>query len=372
MAYFVSVYRASTGFRIFMKPGLSLLIIMLLSAFSVPSIAAVQEAVGINFFDLARADAGSPTCWDGESYAWVGSPTTVLNCSAGSGGPLPVTTVDGIGALNFTTTRPGGSGWGNIQFKIDGGHSVNFLRYGSSPYLYLRIKWGAIASGAAFNIALYDNHSIWNSYDIYNGTTGPYIDHSAAVSLSNYVTPSTTVWQDVYIPMADFLASNPAIDLTKISILEFQTAGNYSTTNTMYIQKMKIVPGVNFANGYSDMVKVNMIGYLPNQKKLAIVSYEVGTVTAPTYFQVLDANTGGVVYQANLTLDTPYSSSWDKSGDTVYHADFTSFTTPGRYVVYCPQLDQVSPAFDIGHKIFDKVFRDGLRFYLLWPFRRGN
>jgi hypothetical protein len=359
---FVSIFRIPADMRIFRKPAVVLLVFMLLSAFSVSSKAAVQEAVGINFFDIARADAGSPTCWDGESYAWVGGSTTVTNCTGGNGGVIPVTIVDGIGSLNFTTTRPSG-GWGNIQFKIDGGHSVNFLRYGSSPYMYLRLKWGAIASGAALNIALYDSHSIWNSYDIYNNRPSTYIDNSAVVALSSYVTPSTTVWQDVYIPMADFFANNPNLDLTKISILEFQVAGNYSSTNTMYLQKIKIVPDTNFANGYSDMVKVNMIGYLPDQKKMAIVSYEAGTVTAPTYFQVLDANTGNVVYQSNLTLDTPYSSSWDKSGDTVYHADLTSFTTPGRYVIYCPELDQVSPAFNIGKKVFDKVFRDGLRFY---------
>jgi hypothetical protein len=357
--YFISISRKPAYMRILRNSAITLLLL----AITTPVLAAVQESVGINFFDLARADAGSPTCWDGQSYSWIGSPTTVLNCSGGSGGTLPVTSVDGIGSINFTTTRPGGSGWGNIQFKIDGGHTVNFLRYGSSPYLYLRLKWGVIAAGASFNIALYDNHSIWNSNYIYNAQPGPYIDNSAVVALSNYVTPSTTAWQDVYIPMTDFLANNPLLDLTKISILEFQTAGNYSTNNTMYAQKIKIVPDVDFAHSYSDMVKVNLIGYLPNQKKLAIVSYEVGTVTAPTYFQVLDANTGVVVYQANLALDTPYSSSWDRSGDTVYRADFTAFTTPGRYVIYSPELDQVSQPFDIGKKVFDKIFRDGLRFF---------
>ncbi|MGA2914568.1 MAG: glycoside hydrolase family 9 protein [Sedimentisphaerales bacterium] len=340
-----------------------LIAIIFLTLLSRPVIAA-EEAIGINFFDLAHTDAGSPTCWgSGKGYAWVGSPTTFLNCTGGTnGGDVPVSMSMGAGSLVFTTTRPGGGGWCNIQFKLDAGHSVNFLRYGSDPMLYLRLKWGAIASGSGFTIQLYDDYQIWNSYYIYAGLTGPYSSYHASINLSNYVTPSTTDWQDVYIPMSDFLANNHNLDLTRISFIEISATGNYSATNTLYIEKMKIIPDI--ANQYTDMVKVNQLGYLPNQRKLAIVSYEAGTVSpAPTYFQVKDASTGSVVYQANLQLKTPCTSSWNQSGDTVYHADFTSFTTPGRYVIYCPELGQTSPAFDIANRTFDEPFRDALRFF---------
>ncbi|OHB47556.1 MAG: hypothetical protein A2Y10_12640 [Planctomycetes bacterium GWF2_41_51] len=324
---------------------------------------AVQEAIGINFFDLANSNVGSPTCWgSGKGYAWVG-PTgaTFLNCTGGNGGDVPVDMSQGDGSLVFTTTRLGGGGWCNIQFKLDGGHSVNFFRYGEQPLLYLRVKWGAIASGAGLMVRLYDDYSIWNKYSIYSGYPGSYVSHNASVSLSNYVTPSTQ-WQDVYIPTADFLAANPYIDLTRISFIEYSTTGSYSAANTLYIEKMKIIPDI--ANEYKDMIKVNQIGYTPNSKKIALVSYLTGTVSpAPTYFQLKNADTQAVVYQGNLQLITPYSSSWNQTGDTVYHADFTSFTTPGRYFIHCPELAQTSPAFKIGKRIFDDPLRDTLRFF---------
>jgi hypothetical protein len=323
-----------------------------------------QEAIGINFFDMANTNAGSPTCWGGgKGYAWLGSPSTFLNCTGGTnGGDVPVNMSIGAGSLVFTTTRPGGSGWCNIQFKLDGGHSVNFLRYGADPVLHLKLKWGAIAAGADYTIRLYDDHQIWNSYAVYNHQGNSYYSQSAAVNLSWYVMPSTTGWQDVYIPMSQFLTSNPSLDLTKISIVEFGATGNYSATNTLYVERFRIMRDE--TNQYMDMIKVNQLGYLPEQKKLAIVGYEVGTVSpAPTYFQVKDAETSNVVYQANLQLKNYCNATWNKSGDTTYYADFTAFNTPGRYVLYCPELWQTSVPFDISKKAFDSALRDSMRFF---------
>jgi hypothetical protein len=323
-----------------------------------------QEAVGINFFDLSQAYTQSYTYWDnGKSYVYVGGSATFTRSS---GNAVPVDMSVGNGSLVFQSTLP--SGWWNLEFKLDGGHSVNFLRYGQSPLLYLRLKWDAIAPGANVDIELRDDQAIWNLYSTYNGTGPTHSSQSASVRLSNFVTPSTQ-WQDVYIPMSAFLARNPFLDLTRISILKFYGVGTYSVTNTMYIEKMKIVPGIN--SQYSDMVKVNQLGYLPEGRKLAIVSYEPGAVAAaPTYFQLREAQTDAVVYEANLQLKTRCKSEWDLSGDTVYHADFTSFSTPGWYVLYCPELDQVSPAFEIGDKAFNGPFRDALRFF--YYARSGN
>lgn len=327
------------------------------------SAVSAQEAIGINFFDIANSNVGSPSCWGGgKGYAWNGGGATFLNCTGGNGGDVPVDMSVGAGALVFTTTYPGGGSWCNIQFKLDGGHSVNFLRYGSSPLLYLRLKWGAIAPGAGLMVRLYDQSSIWNSYAIYTGQSSSYLDRVASVNLSNYAVPSTADWQDVYIPMSDFIANNPSIDLTRIMFIEYSTIGNYSATNTLYIEKMKIIPDI--ANQYADMVKVNHLGYIPAEKKIALVSYETGAVpAAPTYFQLKDAHSGVVVHQANLQLITPYSSTWNQSGDTVYHADFTSFTTPGRYFIYCPEINQTSLSFDIRSDAFNEAFRDSLRFF---------
>jgi endoglucanase len=341
--------------RFFKKIATSLFVIILLAIFPRPATAA-QEAVGISFFDLAHANAGSPAYWDGgKSYVYLsGSATFTRNAD----NAVPVNMSMGNGSLVFTTTKPSSSSW-NAEFKLDWGHSVNFLRYSENPLLHLRVKWGAIASGANLSITLVDDQQIKTLYRSYNGTGATYTNQSASVTFSNYVTASTSSWQDVYIPISAFLANNPSLDLTRISVLKFTGMGTYTATNTMYIERMRIVPSIN--SQYTDMVKVNQLGYLPGSKKFAIVSYEVGTVSpVPTYFQVKDASTGVVVYQANLQLKT---GSWDASGDTVYHANFTSFTTPGRYVIHVPEIGQTSPAFTIGSKVFNEAFRDSLRFF---------
>ena len=350
---FVSACRILADSHIFRKAATSLFVIIFLSVFPGPATAA-QEAIGINFFDLAHSDAGSPACWDNyKSTTYKSSTATFTRCSTDTF--VPVSMSIGNGSLVFTTKKPTGSSW-YADFKLDWGHSVNFLRYGESPLLYLRVKWGAIATGADLTITLFDDQSIKTLYRSYNGTGTTYTNQSASVTLSTYVTPSTTAWQDVYIPMSDF----HNIDLTRIGVLRLAGAGTYTATNTMYIEKIKVVPSI--SNQYADMVKVNQLGYLPNQKKLAIVSYESGAVSSPpTYFQVKNASNGDVVFQS---YSLPQKTAGDdQSGDIVYHADFTAFTTPGRYVVCCPEIGQTSQAFDIRSNVFNEAFRDSLRFF---------
>jgi hypothetical protein len=331
------------------------------------SVTTAQEAIGINYFDMANSGLSSPTCWnnnDQTSKVTKTGSATFTTCGSNN---VPVNTASGTLALVLTTTKPSGSWY--ADFKLDWGHSVNFKRYGTtgdpnSPLLHLRLKWGAIASGANLRIYLTDDQQIKTLYRSYNGTGTTYTNQTAYVTLSNYVTPSTTTWQDVYIPMSDFLSgypgSNSQLDLTRISVLRLYGYGTYSATNTMYIEKMRVVPSV--ASQYADMIKVNQIGYLPPSKKVAIISYESGAVASPpTYFQVRNASTGDIVFTSySLPLKT---GGDDQSGDIVRHADFTALTTPGRYVVCCPEIGQTSQAFDIRSDVFDQVFRDSLRFF---------
>ncbi len=360
--FFVKTARAFTVDGFMMKMyGLLLISIVFIS---LPSATWAQEAIGINFFDATNSNAAPYTCWDKQgTYVYRDPAGVFTTCSGG----IPVNMSIGAGSLVLESQMP--SGWWNAEFKLDWGHSVNFLRHGATPQLHLRVKWGQIASGADMWIGLIDDQYILNRYRFYAGQGSIYSNQDAWVLLSDYVTPSTSQWQDVYIPMSDFLADDPNLDLTRISMLKLSGAGNYSSINTLYIEKIRVIPEI--GGEYSEMVKVNQFGYLPSDRKLAIVSYETGEVSpAPTYFQVRDETTRAIVHQASLSLDTPSGSSWDYSGDTVYHADFSSFTTPGRYVIYCPELGQTSPAFDVGVKSYDKAFRDALRFF--YYARSGN
>ena len=292
-----------------------------------------QECIGINFFDPANSYQKTYTCWDNNrSYVYLGSPATFVTCD----NAVPVDMSIGAGSLVLQSTLSGG--WWNIQFKHDWGHSFNVLRISENPILHLRVKWGQIAPGANLRIRLTDDQNILNSYRTYAGQSPVYSSQSSYVLLSDYVIPSTSQWQDVYIPVSDFLTANPDLDLTRISFLTLEGYGTYSQTNILYIEKMRFIPSVGCS--YSDMIEINQLGYLPTLRKLAIVSYEPGTVSAaPTYFQVLDPTGQTVVFQGALQLKQACQPSWDLSGDIVYHADFTALTAPGRYVICLPELD---------------------------------
>jgi len=329
---------------------------------------AAQEAIGVNYFEVQGDN--SYTCWTDKSNLYLNPPATFTTGSCGDAVPVDMSV--GKGSLVFQTTKPGGGppwGWWTVLVRFEQWAGVNFLRYGQNgqmPYLYLRVRWGQIAPGAGLDVGLTDNHDIWNFYARYAGLTGTYVDNSASVHLSTYI-PSPVVgqWYDVYIPMQDFLNVNPDLDLTRIEKVNFTGTGAYDTTNIFYIEKIKVVPAIGSSNQYLDMVKVNQFGYLPNERKLAIVSYEPNAVSSPpAQFQVKDASTQSVVYTGTLVLKNPSSPEWNQSGDIVYHADFSSLTTPGRYKIVLPEItNQSSVEFQIGDKVFNRALRDALRVF---------
>jgi len=329
---------------------------------------ASQEAIGVDYFEVKGTN--SYTCWTDKSSVYLGSPATFAQAECGEA--IPVDMNIGKGCLKFQTTRPGGGppwAWWTSNVRIKDWPSVDFMRYGlngQKPYLYLRVRWGQIASGAGLDIGLQDRHDIWNYYANYAGQTGTYSANNAAVHLSTYIpSPVINQWYDINIPMQDFLTNNPNLDLTRIETVTFTGTGSYSTTNTFYIEKIKVVPATGSNNQYLDMVKVNQFGYLTNERKLAIVSYEPNAViSAPTQFQVINSATQAVAYTGSLVLKNATDPCWNQSGDIVYHADFSSFTAPGRYKVVLPDIaGQSSVEFEIGDKVYNKPLRDALRVF---------
>jgi hypothetical protein len=332
------------------------------------AVKAAQEAIGVDYFEVKGTN--SYTCWTDKSNLYLNPPATFATGSCGDAVPVDMNV--GNGCLVFETTKSGVGppwGWWTVLVRFEQWPGVNFLRYGQNgqlPYLYLRVRWGQIAPGAGLNVGLADNHDIWNFYDRYAGLPDTYIDNSASVHLSTYVpSPVVNQWYDVYIPMQDFLDVNSNLDLTRIEKINFTGTGAYTATNIFYIEKIKVVPATGSSNKYLDMVKVNQFGYLPNERKLAIVSYEPNAVdTLPTQFQVKDVSTQAVVYTGSLVLKTASAPEWNQSGDIVYHADFSSFTTPGRYKIVLPEItNQSSVEFEIGDKVFNRALRDALRVF---------
>jgi endoglucanase len=290
----------------------------------------------------------NPTVWDNnKSSVYKGGGATVSNFS----NSLPVETIDLIKALKLETTLS--NGYWNVIFRI-GVHEVNYLRMGNNPYLHLRLKWTSIAENADINIEI-------QSYSNDKFLLGNNNNEVASVKLSNYVTPSNS-WQNVYIPLSDFLAVNPNLNLTRVPFIRMLGEGNYFSANTIYFQAIDIVPSLN--DVYEDAVKVNQIGYLTDQPKLGIVSFELGaTSIVPSTFKIITEPGGATVFTGSLIKKVAFSPSWGQDGDEVYQGDFSSFKTPGKYRMLVESIGQKSQEFVISNTLYNNKFRDALRFF---------
>jgi len=99
---------------------------------------------------------------------------------------------------------------------------------------------------------------------------------------------------------------------------------------------------------YSPAIHVNQVGYLPTYPKKGAVGYylgDLGEMPIPTNtFLLVDAQSGTAVYQGTLTLrpDVGYTYS-PTPYQNVYEADFSSWTTPGQYLLVVPGLGASLP-----------------------------
>lgn len=287
----------------------------------------------------------NPTNWGGWGSAiYQGGGASVRNVS----GTVPVDNLGGTQALVLDAINPPG-GWWNVLFKISG-NSLNYLRTGTNPAIHLRLKWSAIPTNGAWNM---------------NVAIG-----STSVSLNNYVTASTSNWQDIYIPASDFLAVNPALDLTHVWQLALFVAGNYRDRCTLDIAAMDLVPSaLPDQRTYSDFIKVDQVGYPPlSPNKLAVVSWEPGTITTPpTSFQVVNVISNQVVFSGSLIQFVQpnewQAPGWLLDGDVIYLANFGALQIPGKYRVELPELGARSQEFSIAPNIYHQLFRDALRFF---------
>ena len=321
------------------------LIYSILSLLSFVSYAQInQKGQNIPYFNSYT----SPSVWNSfKSDVYEGGGANFMDI----GSDVPVDMSQGKGSLVFESTLP--SGYWNLIFRIGNGIPVDYKRMGNTPFLHLRLKWTTIAPGADLMIELITNK---------NDIEGGFPEEFANVLLSAYTTP-TLNWTDVYIPINDFIIKNPKINLSRVAFIKFLGQGTYTTTNKMFVEEMEIVPSA--ANPYLDAIKVNQIGYLPHQEKNAIVRYELGKSSlAPTTFSIVPAQGGVAVFTGTLTRKLPFNThEWGQDGDEVYHANFTSFSSPGKYKIKVDQLNQTSQEFEINDTAYNKVFRDALRFF---------
>ncbi|MFC6907140.1 glycoside hydrolase family 9 protein [Halalkalicoccus tibetensis] len=100
--------------------------------------------------------------------------------------------------------------------------------------------------------------------------------------------------------------------------------------------------------------KIDQVGYLPKEPKIGMVTIDATT------FHVRDAVSDESVYTGELS--DPISDA--NSGDTVRHADFSSVTIPGEYVLDVEDTT-LSYDFTISDGVFDTALMQAGRVYTL-------
>ena len=132
------------------------------------------------------------------------------------------------------------------------------------------------------------------------------------------------------------------------SVLDGQTVEVRNPSGALWTEATSFT-AVMDANRYSPAIHVNQSGYAPTLPKRAMVGYYLGNlgelaINGTSGFRLVDANSGAQVHTGSLTLrrdigfeysPTPYQS--------VFEANFTSFTTPGVYRLVVPGIGSSLP-----------------------------
>jgi len=298
-----------------------------------------QKVSGLHYFNGSKAKYWG----NANSSVYTGQGAFFEACE----NSLPIESSEGNGALRFRTKLP--SGYWSVILRIAHGHPVNFVRYGGrQAYLSLHIRWAKGTEDLEIRLI--------------SGEAKP------GLKVKDYVSPSPQ-WQTVNIPVADFVSEAPSIDLTRITVLQILGVGNYPDESLVYIDRISVTPSLDAL--YVEMVKVNQLGYLPDSPRIFILGYEPGGIggiePSSLTFNVRKDDTGETVLTDGvLTRDDPPITNWDtwdKSGDIVYHGDFSQITDLGEYVIEIPQLGQYSYPFGIGNHVYTDALRDLLRFF---------
>lgn len=119
---------------------------------------------------------------------------------------------------------------------------------------------------------------------------------------------------------------------------------------------------------HSPIIHVNQEGYVPAFPKKAMVGYHLGdsgemNISASLGFKLVDATSGAQVYQGTLTLRPDYGYIYTPIPyQKVLEADFSSFTTPGKYRLVVPGFGASFPfAIDEGVAMgFTRAYELGL------------
>src|SRR5436190_6750687 len=139
----------------------------------------------------------------------------------------------------------------------------------------------------------------------------------------------------IYLQLSSALPNNAAVTVNNPGAALWPTTMKFTATND--------------ALRLSPIIHVNEEGYVPSFPKKAMVGYYLGNlgemdISASLGFTLVDATTGAQVYQGSLALRQDYGYVYSPTPyQKVLEADFSSFTTPGRYRVVVAGLGASLP-----------------------------
>lgn len=275
----------------------------------------------------------------GDSYTFAGGGCAVVNVN----GRVPVVALNGVNALKVEVTGSGGY-WG-VGIARRG-----WVRWYLDDYLpdgMMEFQVRGEQGGERFRIGFADSDRDGNGADT---------DLNAYVPVTKYAAV-TREWQTVRIPLKDFVAAEPKVELTDCIKVVLANDGN-ATPMTVYLRQIRFI--TRSPEHPVPPIKVNQLGYRPHMVK-------VGKVSAPNLrladprFRIVDLKTGRTVFQGQLRRVTDHDPF---SGDAVWDADFTSLRQPGRYKLVVDGVGESFP-FEIRDDLYDNLFRDAVRFYYL-------
>ncbi len=162
----------------------------------------------------------------------------------------------------------------------------------------------------------------------------------------------TTEWKKYEFPLAELQAGREGRRPLDLRIFEGAKVSGSPAGTVVYLDDFKLLMKERAPVVYAPL-KINKLGYLPSDRKWAVVNRKVQS------FRVVDVSTG----KATFTGKPVYLPGKDpESGDLVGHADFTSVKTPGRYRLELADGTK-SPEFPVGDDVYRQAWIDMIRTY---------
>lgn len=161
-------------------------------------------------------------------------------------------------------------------------------------------------------------------------------------------------WTHYAFRMADLLKDLPGKRAPDLTIFEGVMIHGASKGTVVYFDNMKFNEKPRQEIVYSP-VKINHLGWMPADKKVAIIN------KASKTFEVVNAADGKVAFSGVPVLGAMNDPS---SGDSVWYADFTSLNTAGKYYIRLADGTK-SAEFSISPSVYRDIWIDMMKVFYI-------